>query len=226
MKYIKLIILACFCFAIISCEDDDKKRQDATIKAEKQNDSILKVLGRNWHFNVPPVAPAVQQHLAGWAQWEQFHSELQQKPANSISAYKLKIKTLVERAQGLGTSLPPFFNKPQMKSRVEVLVTKLETLYTYINISVIPDKKVVEIINETTKEIVSLQKQMAEMVEISTIKREQGEEDMIRALDTVRNANPDAIPMPGTPQSSPVMPTPPNRRGIGGHGANYAKPVH
>lgn len=201
MKYLKLIVVCCFSAVLFSCKDDDAQRRAETIQTEKQNDSILKVISENWRFNVPPVNDKVNALISGWNEWQQFHNELMQKPTGSLSAYRQKAKTLVAKGEQLNTNIPGFFDKPQIRSRLNGLNTKIKSLYTYINIAVIPDKKVVTLIKEITHETTSLQNQMSEMVILSEIPKEIGEEEMLRALDTTRMANPGMQPQP---QSSPA----------------------
>jgi hypothetical protein len=213
MKYLKLIMLCCFSVLLFSCKDDEAQRQAETIRTAKQNDSILKVIRENWRFNVPPVSPKVAERIAGWNEWQQFINELMQKPVGSLNAYREKTKNLVTKTELLKTNLPEFFNKPQVRSRISVLDTRMKSLATYINLDIIPDKKVVKIIGEVTHEITSLQNQMDELIILKEVPKEMGEDEMIKALDTVRMANPDALPQP--PASTPVK-----RPGFGMPGAN------
>ncbi|PZR23760.1 MAG: hypothetical protein DI539_01960 [Flavobacterium psychrophilum] len=213
MKYLKLIAVCCFSAMLFSCKDDDAQRRAETIRTEKQNDSILKVISENWRFNVPPVNDKVAARISGWNEWEQFHNELMQKPTGSLNAYRQKTKTLVTRAEQLNLNIPGFFNKPQVRSRIAVLNTKIKSLYTYINIAVIPDKKVVTLIKEITHETTSLQNQMSELIILSEIPKEIGEEEMLKALDTTRMANPEmqAQPQPSStpkPQMRSFVPRP------------------
>lgn len=205
MKYLKIIILFFFSALLFSCGNDEQQRQAETLKAVKQNDSILKVISTSWKFNVPPATPKVTTQLNSWNEWRQFKSELFQKPTGSITAYRQKTKNLVTKADQLKSNIPVFFDKPQVRSRISVLITKIKSLYTYISIDVIPDKKVVRIINEVTHEMTSLQNQFDELIRKSEIPKEIGEEEMLRALDTVRMANPDAMkPVSNTPPPSNV----------------------
>lgn len=205
MKYLKLIMLCCFSAVLFSCKDDDAQRRAETIRTEKQNDSILKVISENWRFNVPPVTDKVAAQLSGWNEWQQFSSELMQKPTGSLTAYRQKAKNLVVKTEQLKTNIPGFFDKPQVRSRISVLDTKVKSLYTYINVAVIPDKKVVALIKEITHETTSLQNQMNELIIISEIPKEAGEEEMLKALDTVRMANPDLQPQPSSTPGQPQM---------------------
>lgn len=194
MKYLKILLLLCLSVATLSCEGDEKQRIAETKRTQKLNDSIIKVISANWKFDVPPPTPKVAQRINAWNEWAQFNTELRQKPAgNARNAYLQKTKTLVKRADLIKNNIPVFFDKPQVRSRMGVLITKIKSLYTYMNIETIPAKKVITIINEITHEMAALQSQLDEIVRISEIPKEQGEEEMLRALDTTRMANPDAM---------------------------------
>ncbi len=194
MKYLKAIILFCFAAMIVSCNEDDRQRELQALKTEKQNDSILKVISSNWKFNVPPVTQKVDAKIAEWNEWRQFKTELEEKPKGNLNAYRQKVKNIVNKTDQLYNNIPAFFDKPQVRSRIGVLRTKVYSLYTYTNLAVMPDKKVLSLINEITKETTSLQNQLDELVRLSEIPKEMGEEEMLRARDTVRLANPDMIP--------------------------------
>lgn len=195
-------MLCCFSAVLFSCKDDDAQRRAENIRIEKQNDSILKIISENWRFNVAPVSSKVAAYTANWNEWQQFTAELMQKPTGSLTAYKQKAKNLVVKAEQLKNNIPPFFNKPQVLSRIGVLNTKVKSLYTFVNVAVIPEKKVVKLINEITHETTSLQNQMNELIVISEIPKEIGEEEMLRALDTVRMANPEMQQQPPASTSS------------------------
>jgi len=190
---------------LFSCKDDDTKRQAETIKTAKLNDSILKVIRENWKFNIPPLNPKVEERLSGWSEWQQFNDELAQKPVGSLNAYREKTKTLVTKTELLKTGLPLFFDKPQVRSRISVLDTRMKSLYTYISLDMIPDKKVVQLIGEITHEVTSLQNQMNELIILNEVPKEMGEDEMLKAMDTVRMANPDMMPQPqaNTPTTRP-----------------------
>jgi hypothetical protein len=193
MNYLRILLFLCISAAVISCQDDDRQRRAETLRTIKQNDSILKIISNNWKFDVPPLRPEVALRVSTWNEWQQFNNELAQKPTGSLRAYRQKTKTLVTRAEKLRDNIPLFFNKPQVRSRIGVIITKIKSLYTYINLEVIPDKKVTALLAEVTSETVSLENQLE-------IPKEFGEEEMLRALDTVRHANPGALPQASQPQ--------------------------
>jgi len=198
---------------LFSCKDDDAKRQAETIKTAKLNDSILKVISENWRFNIAPLNPKVEERLSGWNEWQQFNDELAQKPVGSLNAYREKTKTLVTKTELLKTGLPAFFDKPQVRSRISVLDTRMKSLYTYISLDIIPEKKVIQLIGEITHEVTSLQNQMNELIILNEVPKEMGEDEMLKAMDTVRMANPDMMPQP--PANTPSI-----RPGFGMPGAN------
>ncbi|MFL9837653.1 hypothetical protein ABS768_09110 [Flavobacterium sp. ST-75] len=194
MKYLKLIILFCFTSLVLSCKDDEKIREAEALRAKEQSEAILKVISENWKFDVPKVTPRVKAKLEGWNEWHSFKSELADKPTGSLTAYRNKVKTIAEKADDLNKNIPAFFDKPQVRSRIMVVVTKIRTLYTYINLDVVQKDKIISAISEITKETISLQNQLDELVKLSEIPKEKGEEDLLKALDTIRMANPDMIP--------------------------------
>ncbi|OYQ36738.1 hypothetical protein CHU92_09425 [Flavobacterium cyanobacteriorum] len=213
MKYLNMILLLCLAFGILSCEDEDRQRRAETERTIKRNDSILKVISSNWTFAIPPATEKVEAGINRWNEWKQFKSELAQKPAGGLNAYRQKTKNLVNKADQLRKNIPTMFNKPQVQSRLGVLITKIKSLYTYLNIAVIPDKKVTALIGEITSETIAVQNQMDEIIRLSEVPKEFGEEEMLRALDTTRMANPDRHRQPSTPslqRSSPkFQATPP-----------------
>jgi len=195
MKYLKFVVLFGLCISLFSCQDDSEKRIAETQRTLKQNDAILKIINSNWKFTVPSPAPKVAGRIAAWNEWQQFATELRQKPTGTINAYLQKSKTLVNKADALKNNLPAFFDKPQVRSRIGVLVTKIKSLYTFISIENIPADKVVKIIGEISHEVDALQNQLDELVRISEIPKEEGEVEMLqRARDTTRLANPGTMP--------------------------------
>ena len=87
-------------------------------------------------------------------------------------------------------SIPLEYNKPQILSRITTLNTKLKSLETFMNLEVIPQQKVAKLIPEINEEISGLYNQWNEIVIKKAIPKEIGEELMLQALDTTRNARP------------------------------------
>ena len=194
MKHIKFYILTATVFlTLLSCQDDEKERIAATKKMEQQNDSILKVVDEHWNFTIPKPTAKVAESIKDWNEWELFTYELFHKPTGTITAYRQKTENLINKVNDLKTTIPPFYNKQQIKSRILVLDTKVKSLYNYINLDVIQCDKVTALIKEIREETISIQNQMDEMIRISEIPVEEGEAEMLKAIDTVRMASPDKI---------------------------------
>ena len=89
--------------------------------------------------------------------------------------------------------MPIDYNRPQILSRLSTLNTKLKSLETFLNLRIIPQQKVAKLIPEINEEIKGLYKQWEEIIIKNAIPKEIGEELMIQALDTARNANSNAM---------------------------------
>lgn len=219
MKYLKIIAGLTLCVMMFSCEDDKEQRVAQAKKIEKQNDSIVKALAKSWKFNVPAPTAKVQQQMGSWGEWEQLKSEMLQKPAGDIATYRQKTKDLVRKAELARNTIPVTFRKPQVSSRFDVLVTKIKSMHTFVSVDPVSPKKVFEIMASINYEAASIFNQFDEMIRIKEIPKEIGEEEMLRALDTVRHANPDAQPQPPTT----TTPQRPQRSLSPGHGSGFIK---
>lgn len=193
--------------ALFSCQNDNEARLKEQKKEAKKAEAIFKYIQNGWEFVVEPVEPTTQSKINQWEEWRSFINEIQQKPNSSIGAFQKKAETLSEKASNLHNNIPAIFNKPNIKSRITALITRVKTLDLYIHLNQIPEKKVVEIIGEINEEIFSIQSKMEEMVRRSEIPFEAGESDIIRMKDTAR-AVPDKmidkqIVLPTSPTVSP-----------------------
>ncbi|WP_294823816.1 hypothetical protein [uncultured Flavobacterium sp.] len=212
MKYIKILLVLLFSATILSCEDEQRDRAAETKKIEKQNDSIVKALAKNWKFTIPVPTGKVQQQMGNWGEWEQLKSELVQKPAGDLGTYRQKTKDLVRKAELARNTIPTAFRKPQVASRFDVLVTKIKSLHTFVSVDPVSPKKVFEIMGSINYEAASIFNQFDEMIRIKEIPKEIGEDEMLRALDTVRLANPDAQPQPPASAAPQSRQSPPDNK--------------
>jgi hypothetical protein len=73
-----------------------------------------------------------------------------------------------------------------VRSRIEAIVTKLNSINLYIHLNQIPDKKIITLVQEVNTELVAFQKQLEEVIVKKQIKVEDGESDMLKMLDTTR----------------------------------------
>lgn len=189
-----------FLFTILilfSCQDDEKRlaeqRKDAQIK-----EVIFKTIEKGWNFTTPSLNPATQDLISNWTELRQFLTELNEKPKSTIGAFQKKAKTLSKKAADLNNNIPANFNKPEIKARIAVLTTKINSINLFINLDAIPDQKVIANVVDANIELQALYRQMEEIVRKSYIPKEQGESDMIKMLDTTRAIHAPTTPSPQT----------------------------
>lgn len=183
---LKLLFLALISILTISCQDDTSQRKIEQEKQAKKSQAIFDNINRGWIFEIMPLEPTTQSKINNWNEWRTFLNEISQKPKSSISAFQKKAKVLSKKASELNNNIPIEFNKPQVKTRIAVVTTKVRSLDLYINLSAIPDKKVIQLVSEINNEIEYLQLQLEEIVIRSQIPKEEGEPDLIRMKDTTR----------------------------------------
>lgn len=195
MMKIKVVFLSLISFLALSCQEDAAQRKIEQEREAKKNDAIFNNINRGWIFDIVPLESTTQSKINNWNEWRTFLNEINQKPKSSISAFQKKAKVLSSKVVELNNNIPIEFNKPQIKSRIAVVTTKVKSLDLYINLSAIQDKKVVKLVSEINREIEYLQLQLEEIVIRSQIPKEEGEPDLIRMKDTTR-----AIPNLPIPQ--------------------------
>lgn len=161
----------------------------------KKKEIIFANINKSWVFNSTPSNPTSQNLTTNWTEWRIFLDEISRKPKSTILAFQQKSKNLSKKATDLKLNIPAAFKNPALKSRISVLLTKVNMLELYINLSKIPDNKVIELITQINIEINALQLQMNEITVKSEIKVEEGEQDLIRMMDTTR-AVPSVVPDP------------------------------
>lgn len=155
-------------------------------KEMKKREAIFTNINRGWNFNSQPLNQTASELRTNWAEWRVFLNELGQKPKSSIGAFQQKAKTLSKKAAELNNNIPINYDLPEIKSRIAVITTKVNAINLYINLNQIPDKKIVQLVQEINDVVGSMQRQLDEIKQKSKIKMEEGEADMIRMLDTTR----------------------------------------
>ena len=185
MKLSFSTLLLVFVF-LSSCQEDPKARLLEQEKETKKREAIFTSINNGWNFNSQPLNGTSRELTTYWAEWRVFLNELGQKPKSSIGAFQQKAKTLSKRATELNNNIPIKYNLPEVKARIAVLTTKVNAINLYIHLNQIPDKKIVQLIQEINSEVASLQSQFNEIKVKSEIKVEDGEGDMLRMLDTTR----------------------------------------
>ena len=192
--YFSTLLLLVF---LSSCQEDPKSRALEQEKETQKREVIFTNINKGWNFNSQPINETSRKLTTNWAEWRVFLNELGQKPKSSISAFQQKAKTLSKSAIDLNINIPIKFDLPEIKSRIAVITTKINAVNLYIHLNQIPDKKIVQLIQEINSEVASLQSQFDEIIVKSEIKIEDGEGDMLRMLDTTR-----AIPTNPNPKNT------------------------
>ncbi|MFC4475737.1 MULTISPECIES: hypothetical protein [Flavobacterium] len=193
MKY-KISLFLLLTTVLFSCQNENEKRLAENAKEAKKKEAIFNNINKGWTFLDEPINEISESQLNSWTEWREFNKEIGEKPRKTIGAFQKKSAAISKKAMALNNNIPAQFNQPQIKSRISILITKIKMLDLFIHLSTIPDDKVVFLIQEINKELISLERQMDKIVEKAKIPKEQGEEDFLRMLDTTR-----AIPSSAPP---------------------------
>lgn len=182
----KLYLNICLFFLILSCKDNNEIRLAENLKDAKKKELIFANINKGWVFNTQPSNATSQTLTTNWTEWRIFLDEMSKKPKSTIGAFQQKAKNLSKKALDLKANIPTRFNGPAIKARITVLITKVNSLDLYINLTQIPDAKVIVLIGEINEQIQSLQAQMDEITRRSQVQTEEGESDLIKMMDTTR----------------------------------------
>ncbi len=185
MKY-NIVVFFSLVFILFSCQNDNQKRIAENKKEIKKREIIFKNIDKGWVFYDTPITEASEKSIATWNELRMFLAELAQKPKKTIGAFQQKSKALSKKVMALNENIPYDFSKPQIKSRISTVITKVRLLDLFIHLDNIPDKKVTQLVAEINLELVSLQRQMDKIVEKSKIPVEEGESDLLKMMDTAR----------------------------------------
>lgn len=189
-------LLSILLLTLSSCKDNTLELQQNQVKLQAYNDSVFKVVDAKWNFKVPAVTQSVADDIQDWKQWFEFQEELKLKPVSSINAFQKKAEQLNTLMSALPNSLPVAFDQPEIKARLTVLVNTFNFIDMYLKVDPIPIQPINELLPQVNKQLVSLVQKMDEIKIKSAIPKEIGEEEMLRAMDTIRYANPIAQPKP------------------------------
>lgn len=186
-------------FGLFSCKNDNEKRQEEAQKDIKKKELIFSIIDKAWVFNFKQMNSAALANPIPWKEWSSLLAEFDQKPKKSIGAFQKRSKELSNKVIALNESIPIEFDKPQIKARIAILITKVRMLDLYMHLKDVPDQKIVMLIPEITTELASLQHQMDKIVIRNKIPLEEGESELRMMLDSARA-------IPNTPQLDPNIP--------------------
>ncbi|WP_264520139.1 hypothetical protein [Flavobacterium sp. N1994] len=171
---------------LVSCQEDPKIRLLEQEKEAQKKEVLFKAISKDWNFNTQPINETSRSLTNYWAEWRVFLTELGQKPKSSLGAFQQKAKTLSKRAIELNNNIPFKYDLPEIKSRIAVITTKMNSLNLFMHLDQIPQKKIQQLIQEINTEVTAIQNQFDEIKIKSEIKIEDGEDDMLRMIDTTR----------------------------------------
>lgn len=169
-----------------SCQKNDEQQLALQRKDAQAKELIFTKISKGWHFTRPAINPQTQALIQNWNELRDFNTELMQTPKSSIGAFQKKAKDLSKKTLALYNNIPPTFNKPQVKSRITALLTKINSIDLFIHLDAIPADKIIALIADVDQEMLSLYRQFDEIIRKNLIPMEEGESDMIRMLDTTR----------------------------------------
>lgn len=182
----RLFFILSIALFFVSCKDNNTKRLAENKKEVARKEVLFKKINESWVFYDTPINEASESIVGTWNELRVFMDELAQKPKKSIGAFQQKAKAIANAAKQLDKNIPIQFDKPQIKGRIATVITKASMLNLYINLDRIPEKKVIQMISETNRELAALQREMDKIVEKSKIPEEEGEADLKRMLDSSR----------------------------------------
>ncbi len=185
------LLIGIISMLLFSCQKEDGKLLAEQLKDNKKNALIFANINKAWDFTNPSLSAGSKNTVSEWVELRLFVTELLQKPKSSVGEFQKKAKILSTKAAELNNNIPFDFDEPAVITRIGVLQTKINALNLFINLQTIPDQKIAVLIAEINYELISLYRQMDEIIHKSEIPMEEGETDFIMMKDTSR-AIPDA----------------------------------
>jgi hypothetical protein len=185
MNLKSLLILILWTFTL-ACQQTDEQKLVQQQKAQAARNLVLSEIKSGWHFHTPHLRPDTQDKLRNWAELRQFNSEIMQTPGSSIGGFQQKAKSLSKKALELNKSIPAEFDKPEVKSRIAALTTKINQINLYLNIREIPAKKISTLVADADDAWSALYREMNEIIQKSKIPLEEGESDILMMQDPSR----------------------------------------
>ena len=191
----KLILSFCALVLVFftSCKNENGNHEIEIKRAAKERELVFSNINKTWAFTPRTLTPESQSIATNWNEWRLFTSELYQKPKGTIGAFKQKTKSLVQKTEVLQSTIPEKLNKPQIKSRLSALVTKIKALQTFMSFDRIPQQKVLDLITDLNIEVNAFQDQIEEIVRRGNIQLEEGEQEMLGRIKGETEITKDSI---------------------------------
>ncbi len=190
MRY--LLILFIFLSALTACKKETIIIDPTTI--ERHQDSLVRNIHEHWKFKVSVKNSAVNQKLGNWKEWRHFVNELTIAPELSISHLQHKAKNLVEKVGKLRENIPELYDQNQTISRIALLETYVQNLDMHLEFEPINQTEITKLLENIQKSTNSLLYQFDEFEIKAKIPKEEGENQAIQSIDTLKRATLNALP--------------------------------
>lgn len=191
MKYVFISIL----FLALFTNCNKKNATTTTVTTSKvSQDSLVRSIHKKWQFKVIVPNNTVATKINNWDAWNNFSNELTIKPNASIISLKRKATSLVEKAAVLKTTIPEMYNKAEVKARLALLETNIQTLDMLLELESLNVKEINSLLTAIQKNTNSVLNQFNEFEIKAKIPKETGEDQLIQTIDTVKRATLNALP--------------------------------
>ena len=190
MRY--LLILSIFLSALTACKKETIIIDPTTI--ERHQDSLVRNIHELWKFKISVKNSAVNQKLGNWEEWRHFVNELTIAPELSISHLQHKAKNLVENVEKLRENIPELYDQNQTISRIALLETHVQNLDMHLEFEPIDQTEITKLLENIQKSTNSLLYQFDEFEIKAKIPKEEGENQAIQSIDTLKRATLNALP--------------------------------
>lgn len=187
-KFYKILCFGFISFVFWNCQSDQNVTVSLSDSEVRQNE-VFHEVSKHWQFTSKELTTEAQNYLNNWEEWRAFHEEAKTKPLATLSAFKQKSQLLTERVAALESSIPEFYQNPQIKTRLKVLLTNFQSLDMYLHLDDVPLKKVKYYLAEINKNWQQLIEKMNELQYKSVIPKEEGEINAIIMKDTLSKKN-------------------------------------
>lgn len=192
MKYICITFIGLIFLS--SCQKKEISAEEHQLLITQKRDSVFKTIDNQWIVQMPKINQTIQSNLVNWKEWNDFEKEYRVKPVTSLSAFTKKATKLSQLATELQNNIPEIYNTPDVRSRIFLLNTNLNSLEMLLELDLIPAKEVKDLFTKINKNYQSIVNQFDEIHVRKAIPMEIGEKEMIQSLDTIKRATSSAIP--------------------------------
>lgn len=190
MKY--FLFLALTAVLVLGCTKGTGPEQRTTSTISQ--DSLIRTIHHKWKFSVSISNPAVSSKLNNWEEWRNYVNEITISPSPSLSGFTFKSAALVQKVNALRISIPELYNKQETKARIALLETNVQNLDMLLELEPLNPKEITKLLAAIQKNTNSLINQFDEFEVKSRIPKEEGEDQLLQPVDTIKRATLNAIP--------------------------------